>query len=299
MYQPSVFSVKLHLHFGGDVHEISVPAYGGAEPTVTDVMNVVERDFRVPRALQNLVFHGQDLHTRSNEPLSHFGIKNGAAIRLVGRMAPPELINQINAQYNTYSYQQPSYNQQQPYYPQQQPYYPQQQPYYLQQQPSYNQQQPLYTQQQQPNPIPIYPTIEQNSSYYSEQFQYPQNPSSATQYDPPPPPTPQNKIQPPPTPQNTTQAPLTPQNKTQAPLTPQNKTQPPSTPQNKTQPPPTPQNTTQSPSTSQNKTQPPPTPQNKIQSPPPPPTPNQGKISESSNGQEKKLSATPNSSNPK
>ena len=108
MYQPTVFYVKLQLHFGGDIHEISVPAYGGAEPTVADLMNVVERDFRVPRALQNLVFHGQDLHMRSNEPLSRFGIKNGGAIRLVGRMAPPDVIQQINAQYNPNPY--PQYN---------------------------------------------------------------------------------------------------------------------------------------------------------------------------------------------
>jgi hypothetical protein len=170
MSYPAVFCVKLQLHFGGDVHEITVPAYGGAEPTVTDLMNAVERDFRVPRALQNLVFHGQELHVRSNEPLSRFGIKNGGAVRLVGRMAPPDLINQINAQNNSYSYPQS---------------------YYI----------------QQPYTIPTYQTNEQSIPYYSEQFQYAPNSSVSTQYDPPPPPTPPNKIQPPPTPQNNTQPP--------------------------------------------------------------------------------------------
>jgi hypothetical protein len=135
MYQPRVFCVKLQLHFGGDITEISVPAYGGAEPTVTDLMNVVERDFRVPRALQNLVFHGQDLHFRLNEPLSRFGIRNGATIRLAGRMAPPDLIQQINTQYNT---------------------------------------------------IATFDTCEQSLPYYNEQFQYAQNSSVGTQYDPPP-----------------------------------------------------------------------------------------------------------------
>ncbi|CAF0852758.1 unnamed protein product [Rotaria sp. Silwood1] len=106
MYHPTSFCVKLQLHFGGDVHEISVPAYDGAEPTVADLMNVVEHNFRVPRALQNLIFQGQELHSRSNEPLSHFGIRNGVPIRLVGRMVPPDRVDQINAQYNTYSYQQ-------------------------------------------------------------------------------------------------------------------------------------------------------------------------------------------------
>ncbi|CAF4359005.1 unnamed protein product [Rotaria sp. Silwood2] len=110
MYQPRVFCVKLQLHFGGDVHEISVPAYNGAEPTVTDLMNVVERDFRVPRALQNLVFHGQELHPYPNEPLSRFGIKNLGTIRLVGRMAPPDMIQQINTQYSVNSYQQSNTN---------------------------------------------------------------------------------------------------------------------------------------------------------------------------------------------
>lgn len=195
MYQPSVFCVKLQLHFGGDVHEISVPAYGGAEPTVTDLMNVVERDFRVPRVLQNLVFHGQDLHLYQNEPLSRFGIKNGATIRLVGRMAPPDLINQINAQHNAYSYQPPVYPQQQFH----------------------------------SNPIPTYQTVEQNSQYYSEQFHYAPNPASATtQYDPRS--TPQNKTQLPPTPQNKTPQPPTPQNNSSHPPTPQNKTPLPPTP---------------------------------------------------------------------
>jgi hypothetical protein len=163
MYQPTVFCIKLQLHFGGDVHEISVPAYGGAEPTVTDLMNVIEQNFRVPRALQNLVFYGQELHSHLNEPLSRFGIKNGGAIRLVGRMAPPDMINQINAQYNTYSYQQSYYT-------------------------------------QQPNTMTTYQTSEQTLPYYYEQFQYAQNPSVSTQYDPPPPSTPLNKTQPPPTP---------------------------------------------------------------------------------------------------
>ena len=110
MYQPTVFCVKLQLHFGGDVHEITVPAYGGAEPTVTDLMNLLEQNFRVPRVLQNITFHGQELHSRTNEPLSRFGIKNGGTIRLVGRMAPPDMINQINAQHSSYSYytQQPN-----------------------------------------------------------------------------------------------------------------------------------------------------------------------------------------------
>src|ERR1700733_3748334 len=105
MYQPRIFCVKLQLHFGGDIHEISVPAYDGAEPTVADLMNVVERDFRVPRALQNLAFHGQELHPNPNAPLSRFGIKNLGSVRLVGRMAPPDMIQQINSQYNLNSYQ--------------------------------------------------------------------------------------------------------------------------------------------------------------------------------------------------
>ncbi|CAF1211963.1 unnamed protein product [Didymodactylos carnosus] len=98
MNHPRIFCVKLQLHFGGDVHEINVPAYNGAEPTVLDLMNVIERDFRVPKALQTIVFTGQDLHQYPNEPLSRFGIKNLATIRLVGRMAPPNMINQINAE---------------------------------------------------------------------------------------------------------------------------------------------------------------------------------------------------------
>ncbi|CAF2415821.1 unnamed protein product [Rotaria sp. Silwood2] len=108
MYHPTSFCVKLQVHFGGDVHEISVPAYGGAEPTVADLMNAVEHNFRVPRELQNLVFQGQELHSRSNEPLSHFGIRNGVPIRLVGRMVSPDKINPIN----THSYQQPYYTEQ-------------------------------------------------------------------------------------------------------------------------------------------------------------------------------------------
>lgn len=112
MYQPRVFCVKLQLHFGGDIQEISVPAYNGAEPTVADLMTVIEREYRVPRALQNIVFHGQDLHSRGNEPLSRFGIKNGAPIRLVGRMVPPDMISQINAQYGVPSAQDQAYLQQ-------------------------------------------------------------------------------------------------------------------------------------------------------------------------------------------
>ena len=104
MYQPRVFCVKLQLHFGGDIYEISVPAYDGAEPTVNDLMNVIERDYRVPRALQNIVFHGQELHSRANESLSRFGIKNGAPIRLVGRMVPPDMVQQINSQYSAAPY---------------------------------------------------------------------------------------------------------------------------------------------------------------------------------------------------
>jgi hypothetical protein len=199
MYQPRVFCVKLQLHFGGDIHEISVPAYDGAEPTVADLMNLVERDFRVPRALQNLVFHGQELHPHPNEPLSRFGIKNLGVIRLVGRMAPPDMIQQINAQYNIDPYQQTNNNQQQ------------------YQQTNYN---------QQPSTIATFHTTEQSLPYYYEKFQYEQNPSVGTQYDPPPP-TPPNKDQPPPTP-----------NREQPPPTP-NREQPPPTP-NKGQPPPTP-----------------------------------------------------------
>jgi hypothetical protein len=201
MFQPRVFCVKLQLHFGGDIHEISVPAYDGAEPTVADLMNVVERDFRVPRALQNLVFHGQELHAHPNEPLSHFGIKNLGAIRLVGRMAPPDMIQQINAQYNPNLYQQTNYTQQQQQY----------------QQTNYN---------QQPSTIATFHTTQESLPYYYEHFQYEQKPSVGTQYDPPPP-TPPNKDQPPPTP-----------NKDQPPPTP-NKDQPPPTP-NRDQPPPTP-----------------------------------------------------------
>ena len=152
MYQPRVFCVKLQLHFGGDVHEISVPAYDGAEPTVSDLMNVIERDFRVPRALQHLVFHGQELQSRVNEPLSRFGIKNLATVRLVGRMAPPEMIPQINAQYQANSYQQPYYSQA-----------------------SY----------QQPNMTVTYHMTEQSSPYYYEPAQQERKPSVGTQYDPP------------------------------------------------------------------------------------------------------------------
>ena len=105
MHRQRVFTVKLQLHFGGDVHDICVPAYDGAEPTVTDLMSLLERDFHVPRALQNIVFHGQELQTYLNSPLSHFGIRNGATVRLVGRMAPPEMIHEINARCGgAYSY---------------------------------------------------------------------------------------------------------------------------------------------------------------------------------------------------
>ena len=163
MYQPSIFCVKLQLHFGGDIQEISVPTFGGAEPTVSDLMNVIERDFRVPRALQNITYHGQELHSLSNEPLSRFGIRNGVAIRLVGRMTPPDLIQQINNQYNGNSYQQS--------------YYPEQR-----------------------NMIATFHTSEQSLPYYSEQFQYPQNVSVGTQYDPNSSATFPNQNQPPPTP---------------------------------------------------------------------------------------------------
>ncbi len=169
MFQPRVFCVKLQLHFGGDIHEISVPAYDGAEPTVADLMNVVERDFRVPRALQNLVFHGQELHPHPNEPLSRFGIKNLGVVRLVGRMAPPDMIQQINAQYNINSYQ-PT---------------------------NYNQQQSNYTPQQ--STIATFHTTEKSLPYYYETFQHEQRPSVGTQYDPPPL-TPPNKDEPPPPP---------------------------------------------------------------------------------------------------
>ena len=167
MFQPRVFCVKLQLHFGGDIHEISVPAYDGAEPTIADLMNVVERDFRVPRALQNLVFHGQELHPHPDQPLSRFGIKNLGVVRLVGRMAPPDMIQQINSQYNVKSYQQQSN-------------YPSQQ-----------------------NTIATFHTTEQSLPYYYEKFQYEIRPSVGTQYEPPsdndqpPPPTP-NQDQPPP-----------------------------------------------------------------------------------------------------
>jgi hypothetical protein len=209
MYQPRVFCVKLQLHFGGDIHEISVPAYDGAEPTVGDLMNVVERDFRVPRALQNLAFHGQELHPHPNEPLSRFGIKNLGVVRLVGRMAPPDMIQQINAQYNLNSYQ-PINSTQQQY------------------------QQTNYTQPS-PSTIATFHTSEQSLPNYYEHFQYEQKPSVGTQYDPPPP-TPPNKDQPPPTP-NREQPPPTP-NREQPPPTP-NREQPPPTP-NREQPPPTP-----------------------------------------------------------
>jgi len=132
MYQPSIFCVKLQLHFGGDIHEISVPTFGGAEPTVSDLMDVIERDFRVPRALQHISFHGQELHPLLNEPLSRFGIRNGVAIRLVGRMTPPDLIQQINNQYNASSNQQSYYT-------------------------------------EQPNTIVTFHTCEQSLPYYSEQ----------------------------------------------------------------------------------------------------------------------------------
>lgn len=186
MFQPRVFCVKLQLHFGGDIHEISVPAYDGAEPTVADLMNVIEKDFRVPRALQNIVFHGQELHPHPQEPLSRFGIKNLGVIRLVGRMAPPDMIQQINAQYNVNAYQQPNYNQQSNYVPQQ-------------------------------STIATFHTTDKSLPYYYEQFQYEQKPSVGTQYDPPPP-TPPNNDEPPPTP-NRDQPPPTP-NRDQPPPTP-------------------------------------------------------------------------------
>ncbi|UJR23553.1 hypothetical protein I4U23_026541 [Adineta vaga] len=170
MFQPSVFCVKLQLHFGGDIHDISVPTYNGAEPTVSDLMNVIERDFRVPRALQTLVFHGQDLHPYTNEALSRFGIKNGVPIRLVGRMTPPDIIQQVNNQYNANSYQQSYYTQQQ-------------QPYY----------------DQQPNLVTFH-TSEQSLPYYSEQYQYPQSVSVSTQCPQTPAPACSNQNQPPPTP---------------------------------------------------------------------------------------------------
>lgn len=192
MYQPRIFCVKLQLHFGGDIHEISVPAYDGAEPTVADLMNVVERDFRVPRALQNLVFHGQELHSSPSVALSRFGIKNLGVIRLVGRMAPPDMIQQINAQYNPNPYQQTNYTQQY--------------------------QQTSYTQQ--PSTVATFHTAEQSLPYYYEQFQYEQKPSVGTQYDPPPP-TPPNKDQPPPTPNRDQPPPPTP-NRGQPPPTPTN-----------------------------------------------------------------------------
>jgi hypothetical protein len=201
MFQPRVFCVKLQLHFGGDIHEISVPAYDGAEPTVADLMNVVERDFRVPRALQNLVFHGQELHPHPSEPLSRFGIKNLGVIRLVGRMAPPDMIQQINAQYNLNTYQQTNYNQQQS----------------------------NYTPQQ--STIATFHTTEQSLPYYYEKFQSEIRPSVGTQYDPPPP-TPPNKDQPPPPTPNRDQPPPPPTpNRDQPP--------PPPTP-NRDQPPPPP-----------------------------------------------------------
>ena len=186
MFQPRVFCVKLQLHFGGDIHEIAVPAYDGAEPTVADLMNVIEKDFRVPRALQNIVFHGQELHPHPQEALSRFGIKNLGVIRLVGRMAPPDMIQQINAQYNAQSYQQPNYNQQSNYAPQQ-------------------------------STIATFHTTEKSLPYYYEQYQYEQKPSVGTQYDPPPP-TPPKDDQPPPTP-NRDQPPPTP-NRDQPPPTP-------------------------------------------------------------------------------
>ena len=175
MYQPSVFCLKLQLHFGGDVHELSVPTYNGAEPTVTDLMNVIERDFRVPRALQTLVFHGQDLHPYTNEPLSSFGIKNGVPIRLVGRMTPPDLIAQVNNQFNPNSYQQSHYAQQ--------PYYPQQSSY-----------------SQQPNALATCHTCEQSLPYYSEPYQHTQGVPVGTYYDPKASSVYANQTQPPPTP---------------------------------------------------------------------------------------------------
>lgn len=197
MYQPRVFCVKLQLHFGGDIHEISVPAYDGAEPVVADLMNVVERDFRVPRALQNLVFHGQELHPYPQEPLSRFGIKNLGVIRLVGRMAPPDMIQQINSQYNANSYQQTNYTQQ----------------------PSPQQQYQQYQQYQQPSTVATFHTTEKSLPYYYEQFQYEQRPSVGTQYDPPPPTPPNNDQQPHPTPNRDQPPPPTP-NRDQPPPTP-------------------------------------------------------------------------------
>lgn len=163
MNKPSIFCVKLQLHFGGDIHEISVPSFGGAEPTVSDLMTVIERDFRVPRVLQNITFHGQVLHPLSNEPLSCFGIRNGVAVRLVGRMTPPDMVQQINNQYNTNSYQQSCYT-------------------------------------QQPNINTTCYTSEQCPPDCSERFQYPRNVSVGVQYEPLPSATCPDQNQPPPTP---------------------------------------------------------------------------------------------------
>ena len=148
MHCPTAFSIKLQLHFGGDIHEISVPAYGSIEPTVGDLMNVIEHSLRVPRALQNLIFHGQELHSLASEPLSRFGIRNGVPIRLVGRMIPPSMIDQINAQYGVRLHQE------------------------------------LYSTKQSDTNGRSY-INEQCLSYDYKQFKHPQNSSVGTQYDPP------------------------------------------------------------------------------------------------------------------
>ncbi|CAF1630487.1 unnamed protein product [Rotaria magnacalcarata] len=146
----TAFYIKLQLHFGGDIHEVCVSATDGIEPTVADLMNVLETSFRVPRALPNIVFQGQELHGRPNDPLSRFGIRNGVPIRLVGRMVPPDKVDQLNNHYGNYAYQQPYYTQ------------------------------PL-------NTTTTFPSSTQYLPYYHEQIKYLQRSSNGTQYDPPPP----------------------------------------------------------------------------------------------------------------
>lgn len=149
MPQSTGFIVKFQLHFGGDIHDVSVSASDGIEPTVADLMNLLERNFRVPRALQSILYCGQELQSRPNERLSRFGIRSGVPIRLVGRMVPPNKVNQINVQYGDSLPQQTYYTQ------------------------------PL-------NTIPTYENTTQNLPYYGEQIKYIYHTSVGTQYDPPP-----------------------------------------------------------------------------------------------------------------
>lgn len=60
-----------------------IPYHGTA--LVADLMLAVEKNLSVPGDCQRLIFRGQNLHERRDQPLSVFGIYNSSVIRLVGR----------------------------------------------------------------------------------------------------------------------------------------------------------------------------------------------------------------------